>query len=659
MEESTLVLGGRSMRFARCGTVVVGSGAAGFNAASRLHAFGERDLCLVTEHVNAGTSRNTGSDKQTYYKLSLSGEEGDSVGEMAASLFAGKAVDGDHALAEATLSAQCFFHLVELGVPFPHDRYGQFVGYKTDHDPRRRATSVGPYTSKMMTEALEADVAARGIEVCGGLQVIRVLAAEGRVLGLLCLDLARVENEVERYFAISCRNVVWATGGPAGIYADSVYPLGHYGATGLALEAGAAGKNLTEWQYGLASVKPRWNVSGSYMQVLPRVFSVSASLGDETEFLKPWFSSLGDELSAVFLKGYQWPFDSAKATGGSSLIDILVYIETRIKGRRVFLDYRTNPRDGEIDWSSLSSEARTYLERAGACRGRPIDRLLRLNAPAVDFYRDRGVDLAVEPLEIALSAQHNNGGLDVDAWWQTEVEGLFAVGEAAATHGVYRPGGAALNAGQVGSLRAARYISANRKGGGLDAQAFAEAAGPLVAEVAQAADVTRGGEEAASSARSPKELHASAAARMSRVGGAFRSSGAIAHALAETKAELAGLSSLVAVRKPSELADYYRLRDCLITQIAYLAAMADYVEQGGRSRGSALYQDSLGDLPHPLLDETFRFKKDSGALDGFVQEIRYSAGSARASWRPVRPLPKEDDFFENVWRSFREGGSFR
>ena len=48
--------------------------------------------------------------------------------------------------------------------------------------------------------------------------------------------------------------------------------------------------------------------------------------------------------------------------------------------------------------------------------------------------------------------------LAVDCWWQTDVEGLFAAGEAAATHGVYRPGGSALNAGQVGSMRVAGIL---------------------------------------------------------------------------------------------------------------------------------------------------------------------------------------------------------
>ena len=39
---------------------------------------------------------------------------------------------GDLALVEAALSTQEFFHLVQIGVPFPHNAYGGYVGYKTD-----------------------------------------------------------------------------------------------------------------------------------------------------------------------------------------------------------------------------------------------------------------------------------------------------------------------------------------------------------------------------------------------------------------------------------------------------------------------------------------------------------------------------------------------
>lgn len=46
-------------------TVVVGTGAAGYNAADCLYDEGQTDLCIITENVQCGTSRNTGSDKQT------------------------------------------------------------------------------------------------------------------------------------------------------------------------------------------------------------------------------------------------------------------------------------------------------------------------------------------------------------------------------------------------------------------------------------------------------------------------------------------------------------------------------------------------------------------------------------------------------------------
>ena len=70
-------------------TLVVGTGAAGYAAAVRLHQYGVRDLAILAESVEAGTSRNTGSDKQTYYKLSLAGKEADSVRSMAEDLFRG------------------------------------------------------------------------------------------------------------------------------------------------------------------------------------------------------------------------------------------------------------------------------------------------------------------------------------------------------------------------------------------------------------------------------------------------------------------------------------------------------------------------------------------------------------------------------------------
>ena len=647
MEHETFTAGAYTAKVYRCNTAVVGSGAAGFNAADRLWQLGQHDIVLVTENRAGGTSRNTGSDKQTYYKLTLSGGEPDSVREMADTLFAGRCVDGDLALCEAALSTQCFLKLVELGVPFPRNRYGEYIGYKTDHDPRRRATSVGPYTSKQMTECLEAAVQAKGVPMLDKTQVIKILTNGGTVCGLLCLNVT-AQNDADRFVLIRCKNVIWATGGPAGMYADSVYPFSQYGATGLALEAGAKGKNLTEWQYGLASVAPRWNVSGTYMQVLPRVYSAAADGSDEREFLMDFFTDAHDMLSKLFLKGYQWPFDVRKVAGGSSIIDILVYLET-CKGRKVYLDYRTNPADGEFSYDDLLPEAHEYLTRAGACFGTPIERLAHMNQPAIDFYRDKGVDLYTQPLEIALCAQHNNGGIGIDCWWQTDVKGLFAVGEAAASHGVYRPGGTALNAGQVGSTRAAQYIAARCRG---DASAgFDVAASAALAEMAALADACR------ADTGNVRALWQHAAEEMSRCGAAIRDPAQIRAYGKQVEAQLAGFAKTVKAGSRTELAMVYRLRDMLLSQHAYLTAMADYTAHGGKSRGSALYTDLTGGIkPFTQLPDTFTFALDEAEAP-LIQELWFEDGTCRTRWRAPRPIPEDDDFFENVWRSYRETGN--
>jgi succinate dehydrogenase/fumarate reductase flavoprotein subunit len=431
------------------------------------------------------------------------------------------------------------------------------------------------------------------------------------------------------------------------MYANSVYPAGHCGATGTAFRAGAAGRNLTEWQYGLASVKPRWNVSGTYMQALPRFVSTAADGTDEREFLYDFFSDEGELLSQVFLKGYQWPFDVRKVAHGSSIIDILVYLES-MRGRRIWLDFSQNPGGGALCFERLSQEARTYLERAGACFGTPFQRLQHMNAPAVDFYRERGVDLATQPLEIALCAQHNNGGVATDCWWQTDVCGLFCVGEAAATHGVYRPGGSALNAGQVGSTRAAQYIAAQCRGEA-DAVRFAQALAPALDAVRALCDAALcEGEDTL------QDAWQRAGNRMSSVGAAIRNRDALRAALREVEQERETFSQSIRVATPSKLSALFRLEDVLLCQQTYLGAMVDYIDHGGRSRGSALYTDPNGQKPFADLPDTFTFALDNGETPPDLQEVRWENGALRFSWRQPRPIPQQDNFFENVWRTYRE-----
>ena len=624
-------------------SLVVGSGAAGLRAAEHLHELGHQDIAIITEGMNCGTSRNTGSDKQTYYKLSLSGSDADSVREMASALYSGQAVDGDIALCEAAASAGGFFHLAQLGVPFPTNEYGEYVGYKTDHDPYRRATSAGPYTSKLMTEALERSVREKGIRVFDRLQAIELLTEAGRIVGLLCLDLDRAADESCRYVAIRCADIVWATGGPAGMYLNSVYPASQYGATGMAFRAGAVGRNLTEWQFGLASLKPRWNVSGTSMQALPRFVSPDADGNDAREFLPDSLADMGEALSMVFLKGYQWPFDVRKARDGSSRIDLLVHQEMQ-RGRRVFLDFRANPGGGEIDFACLSPEAFAYLNNAGACFGKPIDRLLHMNEPAVNFYLDHGVDLRTEPLEIALCVQHNNGGLAVDHHWQTTIAGLYAAGEAAATHGVYRPGGSALNAGQCGAVRAAEAIAAHPGELPEDADFRRQLDAAMAAVSAREEALFNGGGPDVRSA------YADAQRDMDRLAGPVRSEEGLRKLLALIDGRM---DAPVHVSEPGDLRWAWRMREMLVCQRVYVQAMLDYLARGGKSRGSAMYLDPQG-APIPMLPDIYRFRLDGDEHARVVQELRWTGRECDVTWRGVRPMPPEDESFEMVWKAYRE-----
>lgn len=83
MKEELIDFGGTEVKVISLNTVIIGTGAAGYNAADRLHQYGQKDIAIVTEGVEFGTSRNAGSDKQTYYKLSLAGSNPDSVRRLA------------------------------------------------------------------------------------------------------------------------------------------------------------------------------------------------------------------------------------------------------------------------------------------------------------------------------------------------------------------------------------------------------------------------------------------------------------------------------------------------------------------------------------------------------------------------------------------------
>jgi len=660
MENELIHIDGFEIRCISVNTLIIGSGAAALNAAVSLHSFGQHDLVIATSKWGGGTSNNAGSDKQTYYKLSLSGTQPDSVPEMAADLFNGRCMHGDIALCEAQGSVRAFMNLVSLGVKFPHDRFGAWAGYKTDHDPRSRATSAGPYTSKRMFEALAGEVKRRKIRILDRHQVISLLTDndKSRVIGALAINI-KEKDPAKAFVLFNCENIILGTGGPGGIYDTTVYPVSQTGSVGMAFEAGASGQNLTESQFGIASVKFRWNLSGSYQQAIPAYISTDKKGNDRKEFLNQFFPDYRSLTKAIFLKGYQWPFDPGKIEDhGSSLIDLLVYREIKEKKRRVFLDYTSNPSFGKIsDFlpDELDPEVFDYLKNSGALKKNPVERLHAINFPAFDLYRQHGIDLSKEMVEIAVCAQHNNGGLKGDIWWESDLKHLFPIGEVNGSHGVYRPGGSALNSGQVGSYRAAWQVFRKYNNPVSGTDIFLKQSKMQVEKKLLLAKKWL----AAGSHPGNKKYLQEIRKRMSDAGAIIRNLNKVNYAVSEASEILNDLPGMIGSGSVRELAETFRLMDHCLTHFIYLEAIREYLAGGGRSRGSYLVMgtdNAIIDISGENITHTGLCNYDR-PIEKEILEISYRDGKTFSKLVKPREIPAQNLWFEKVWKDYLEDNS--
>jgi succinate dehydrogenase/fumarate reductase flavoprotein subunit len=629
--------------------LIIGSGAAGYNCAVHLYDKSVKNIAILTEDRLAGTSRNTGSDKQTYYKIACAGEQNDSPLNMAQTLFSGGSMDGDIALCEAAHSLEEFFHLVSISVDFPHNKYGEFAGYKTDHDPLQRASSIGPYTSKKMTQQLEIEAQRRNINIIDKTRIIKLLAdkSANRVFGVLCL------SERKNFIVYYAKNIVFAVGGPCGLYRNTVYPLSHFGSSAIMAREGVKFSNITEWQYGIASIKFRWNLSGSYQQVIPRYISVDEN-GKEEEFLNKYFSSIEALSNAVFLKGYQWPFDPSKINNeGSSTVDMAIYIEKRVKGRKVYMDFMKNPsgdeRIGQFSLENIGNTSHNYLSNSKALGKTPIERLEQLNPIAYELYKNNSIDLKKEYLEVDIVPQHNNGGAQVNIWWETSMKHLFAAGECAGTHGIKRPGGSALNSGQVGGLRAASFIADNLAKNDdkyLDAISLMKQTENQIKRFEKDFNNI-----VISDISTVLPLLHKLQDINSRLGAFLRPAKSVDKAIDAINA----IANEKINAKESDIYDIFRLKEMILLSRILHETIHYYIRNGGKSRGSYLIFDCIDDF-----DFNKQIEIDSHFNDKIlISQYDNENDKILTSSRPVRPIAQSDTWFERVWTDFRNGDIFK
>ncbi len=640
-------LPGHRVPIHRAGAVVVGSGAAGLRAAVELARRGV-EVAIISQSAWGGTSACSGSDKQTLHTANTA-DLGDNYKDMARSIRAGGAMDEDTAYVEAVGSPRAMASLQYLGLPLPQEKLGGILRYQTDHDEAGRATSCGPRTSRLMVKVLATEAIRLGLPFFNLTTAVRILTGPDGVQGVLAIR-SKDRSAANPLGLVLFRApvVVLAAGGPGELYRDSVFPNGCFGALGLALEAGLDLVNLTESQFGIGTRREGfpWNLSGTYVQAMPHIYSVDGD-GTEHHFLADYYRTTQEMASNIFRKGYQWPFHASRMLDfGSSLVDLAIFREGEA-GRRVFMDFNRNPLpvpgDAPFSLARLDDDVAGYLGTAGADQALPIARLRHMNPLAIELYRRYKIDIAAEPLEFAVNNQHMNGGIAVDVWGQTNVAGIYAVGEAAGTHGVTRPGGSALNAGQVFGTRAAEHIAASGRAGAAADHAALPGAVAAVAALARPA-----------SPLTVRGLRAEIQARMSEHAGILCTPTAVRQALAEARVLTAAIRAEgIAPDRPAELPRLVQWQQMALASEAVLAALDFYIAQGGGSRGARAICDPAGaGLPQARTGslEAYRFREESAASQGEQIHVRLEDGALALRVRPNRRFDEAaKSFFERDW----------
>ncbi|HEY3736052.1 MAG TPA: L-aspartate oxidase [Jatrophihabitans sp.] len=299
--------------------------------------------------------------------------------------------------------------LIALGGRLDHTANGEFARtLEGGHHFARIVHAGGDATGAEVARALRAAAVAAGVEIIATSASGLLRASDGTVTGVLTIDGER----------IGARAVVLATGGLGYVYRASTNPAVVRGdGLALALRAGAALMDMEFVQFhptALFTGAPGEIQEGQLPLVSEAVRGAGAVLVD----------AAGNRIMA----GRHPLEDLAPRDIVAREIDAVM---TRDGASHVFLDAR-----------SVGDFARRFPTVAAACA-------------------QIGVDPATQPIPVAPAEHFLCGGVRVDHRGATDVPGLYAVGEVAATgvHGANRLASNSLLEGMVFGRRLAAELT--------------------------------------------------------------------------------------------------------------------------------------------------------------------------------------------------------
>lgn len=298
--------------------------------------------------------------------------------------------------------------LESYGVIFDRLDSGQFYTWAGPKQKHPLNVCVGDYTGREMMQGLVDEARKLRIKYTDEFFVSKLLIVKGHVVGAIGINIRNAQAVV-----FQAKSVILASGGAGRMYKVTTNAMSNTGdGYAMALDAGAELIDMEMVQFhptGMANTP----------------------------------STLGVLVT-----------EKTRAHGG---------ILRNIKGERFMSKYYPK----EMELAKRDEVSRSIYTEVAAGLGTKNgavylhvdhwtkDKILEIIPDVYEQYKNTGVDISREPMEIYPSMHHMMGGVKINEWGETIIPGLYAVGEVAGgVHGANRLGGNSIAEGQVFGRRA-------------------------------------------------------------------------------------------------------------------------------------------------------------------------------------------------------------
>jgi len=298
--------------------------------------------------------------------------------------------------------------LESYGVIFDRLDSGQFYTWAGPKQKYPLNVCVGDYTGREMMQGMVDEARKLKIKYTDEFFVSKLLTVKGQIVGAVGINIRNSETVV-----FQTKSIILASGGAGRMYKVTTNAMSNTGdGYAMALDAGAELVDMEMVQFhptGMANTP-------SSLGVLV------------TEKTRAHGGILRNRKGERFMsKYYPVEMELAKRDEVSRSIYQEVAAGLGTKNNAVYL---------HVDhWTK--------------------DKILEIIPDVYEQYKNTGVDISKEPMEIYPSMHHMMGGIKINEWGETIIPGLYAAGEVAGgVHGANRLGGNSIAEGQVFGRRA-------------------------------------------------------------------------------------------------------------------------------------------------------------------------------------------------------------